>query len=229
MSIYTWIFTGLLIVDIVLYILSLVRQIKPLEKTARSLLIPLVAGIILSILTGYLPDSHHIIFIASLAFSSASLYMLATLSKNRFFKFAENFVFLFTNIFWLLLLTSVYRIYKVSNLLFLFTGVVFLAGFVVLCIFIKKQSPVKYASAFIQYLFAAFLAGTSFISLIFEKRAFALVMLTGSLVILCHVIFEIFERTRPFAISEKCEKIIITLLTVTAQSLMGLGAILMQI
>ena len=44
-----------------------------------------------------------------------------------------------------------------------------------------------------------------------------------------NVIFEIFQRTRPFAISAKLERIIVTILFVTAQALMGTGAVLMQV
>lgn len=229
MNIYTWIFTGLLVVDVVLYILSLIKGINPLEKVARSLLIPLVAGIILSILTGYLPDSHHIIFIATLAYGTACLFMLTTLKKNRFFKFAEHFLFLLTNIFWLLLISSVYRIYKVSPLLFILTGIVFIAGFVVTCVFIKQQPLYKYAAAIIQYFFTAVLSVTAFVCLLYEKRAFAVLIFTASLVIMCHVIFETFQRTRPFAINEKTERIFTTILSVTSQALIGVGAILMQI
>lgn len=229
MNIYTWIFTGLLLVDIFLYILSLIKGINPLEKVARSLLIPLVAGIILSILTGYLPDSHHIIFIATLAYGTACLFMLTTLKKNRFFMFAEHFLFLFTNIFWLLLISSVYRIYKVSLLLFILTGIVFIAGFVATCVFIKKQPLYKYAAAIIQYFFTAVLSVTAFVCLLYEKRAFAVLIFTASLVIMCHVIFETFQRTRPFAINEKTERIFTTILSVTSQALIGVGAILMQI
>lgn len=229
MNIYTWIFTGLLLVDIFLYIFSLIKGINPLEKVARSLLIPLVAGIILSILTGYLPDSHHIIFIAILAYGTACLFMLTTLKKNRFFKFAEHFLFLLTNIFWLLLISSVYRIYKVSPLLFILTGIVFIAGFVVTCVFIKQQPLYKYAAAIIQYFFTAVLSVTAFVCLLYEKRAFAVLIFTASLVIMCHVIFETFQRTRPFAINEKTERIFTTILSVTAQALIGVGAILMQI
>ena len=229
MNIYTWIFTGLLVVDVVLYILSLIKGINPLEKVARSLLIPLVAGIILSILTGYLPDSHHIIFIAILAYGTACLFMLTTLKKNRFFKFAEHFLFLLTNIFWLLLISSVYRIYKVSPLLFILTGIVFIAGFVVTCVFIKQQPLYKYAAAIIQYFFTAVLSVTAFVCLLYEKRAFAVLIFTASLVIMCHVIFETFQRTRPFAINEKTERIFTTILSVTSQALIGVGAILMQI
>ena len=46
---------------------------------------------------------------------------------------------------------------------------------------------------------------------------------------MCYVVFEIFQRTRPFAINEKTEKIIVTILTIAAQSLLGVGAILLQI
>ena len=80
-----------------------------------------------------------------------------------------------------------------------------------------------------QYTFAAVLCTTSLVSLIYEKRAFGILIFLGSLITVCHVVFEIFQRTRPFAISTKLERIIVTILFVTAQALMGAGAVLFQI
>ena len=229
MNVYAWIFTGLLVVTLVLYIVGLVQRIIPLEKTARSLFVPFTGGIIVSILTNYLPDSHHIIFFAAMAFTTATLCMLSTIKKNKFFKFSEHFLFLITETFWLRLISSVYRIFRVSNILYILTGIVFIAGFVVISVFIKKQSIQKYAAAIIQYFFASIVCTTSLVSLIYEKRAFGILIFLGSLFTICHVIFEIFQRTRPFAISAKLERIIVTILFVTAQALMGTGAILMQV
>ena len=229
MNIYTWIFIALISIDLLLYIIGLVQRIIPLEKTARSFFVPLTAGILISFLINYLPDSHHIIFIASMAFGAATLCMLSTLKKNKFFKFSEHFLFLLTEAFWLWLICSVYRIFKISNIIFILAGIVFIAGFIVICVFIKKQSVAKYTAAIIQYFFAAILCTTSLVSLIYEKRAFGILIFLGSLFTVCHVIFEIFQRTRPFAISAKLERIIVTILFVTAQALMGTGALLMQV
>ena len=230
MNTYTWIFTGLLVVDVILYIFGLIQRLRPLEKTARGLCIPFIAGIILSILYEFLPDSHHIILISSLAFSAASLFMVSTLNdKNRFVKFIEHFLFLLIEAFWFLLIASVYRIYKVPAIFFILAGIVFIAGFVVVCIFIKKQPVAKYLAAIIQYGASAIFCSTTLVSLIYEKRVFAILFFVGSLVTVCHVIFEIFQRTRPFAINEKTEKIFVTLFTVCAQALIGAGAILLQV
>ena len=216
--------------DAFLYIFGLVQRIRALEKTARGVFVPFMAGVILSILYEYLPDSHHIIFIASLAFVAASLFMVSTLNdKKKFVKFVEHLLFLLTEMFWFLLIVSVYRIYKVPVIFFILTGIVFIAGFVVICVFIKKQPIAKYLGAIIQYCASAVFCSTTLVSLIFEKRAFAILLFIGSLVSVCHVIFEIFQRTRPFAINEKTEKIIVTILTIGAQSLLGAGAILLQI
>ena len=229
MNVYAWIFTGLLVVTLVLYIVGLVQRIIPLENTARSLFIPFTGGLIISLLSNYLPDSHHIILIASMAFFAATLSMIFTLKKTKFSKFGEHFLFLLTNSFWLWLICSVYRIFKVSNILFILTGIVFAAGFIVISVFVKKQSLVKYVAAIIQYLFASIVCTTALVSLIYEKRAFGLLMFLGSLITLSHVVFETFQRTRPFAISSKVERIIVTILFVTAQALMGTGAVLMQV
>ena len=94
MNVYTWIFTGFTVVAVLLYIVGLAKRIKPLEKTARSLLIPFTAGIVLSILTAFLPDSYHIIVIASFAFTTATLYMLSTLKEKADFLSLPNASFL---------------------------------------------------------------------------------------------------------------------------------------
>ena len=216
--------------DAFLYIFGLVQRIRPLEMTARGVFLPFIAGVILSILYEYLPDSHHIIFIASLAYVAASLFMVSTLNdKKKFVKFVEHFLFLLTEMFWFLLIVSVYRIYKVPVIFFILTGIVFIAGFVVICVFIKKQPTAKYLGAIIQYCASAVFCSTTLVSLIFEKRVFAILLFIGSLVTVCHVVFEIFQRTRPFAINEKTEKVIVTILTIGAQALLGAGAILLQV
>ena len=230
MNTYTWIFTGVLVVDAFLYILGLVQRIKALEKSARGVFVPGIAGIILSILYEYLPDSHHIIFIASLGFGAAVLFMISTLNdKKKFVKFIEHFLFILTEIFWFLLIVSIYRIYKIPSIFFILAGIVFIAGFTVICIFIKKQAPSKYLGITIQYCVATIFCTTALINLAYEKRLSGVLIFTGALTIMCHVVFEIFQRTRPFAINEKTEKIIVTILTTGAQALLGAGAILLQV
>ena len=229
MNIYTWIFSGLLALAVLIYIIGLIQRIMPMEKAAYSVFMPFLASIILSLLTGFLPDSHHIIFISALAFTAATLFILTTLKKNKFFKFAGHFFFLITEVIWFLLIVSVYRIFKIPNIFFILAAIVFIAGFVVMCVFIKKQPLVKYTAAFIQYCFAAIFCTTALICLVYEKRVFGILIFLGTLTNLCNVIFETFQRTRPFNIREKTERVIVTILEVVTQALLGTGAILMQI
>lgn len=217
-------------IDLILYIVGLVQRIRALEKVARVLFVPFVAGIIHSILAVYLPDSYHILFISSFAFMAATAFMLLTLGdKNKFVKTLEEFFYVLTQILWLLLIVSVYRIFKVQEWLFIVSGTVYFAGFVVICIFIKKQAFTKYASALILYVVSTAFGMTTLISLVYEKRLFAVLMLLGTLVYMFGTVLIIFQKTRPFNISEKVEKLLITITTVCATALMGTGAILMQI
>ena len=229
MDIYTWIFSGLLVVALVIYIIGLIQRIIPMEKAAYSVFMPFLASIILSLLTGFLPDSHHIIFISALAFTAATIFMLTLLKKNKFFKFAQHFFFLVTEVFWFLLIVSVYRIFKIPNIFFILSAIIFVAGFVVMCIFIKKHSLAKYTAALIQYTFAAIFCTTALICLAYEKRAFGILFFIGTLTNLCNVLFETFQRTRPFNIREKTERVIVTILEVVTQALLGAGAVLMQV
>ena len=225
-----WIFTGLLIVNALLYIVGLAKKIKGLEKTCRVLFVPFIAGLIHSILAGYLPDSYHLIFTSSFAFVAASLFMLFTLGdKNRFLKTVEEFFYAVSQVCWFLLIASVYRIYRIPQWLFIIAGIVYFAGFIVICIFIKKQTFAKYASALLLYAFSTNLGITALLSIIYEKRLFAVILFLGSLVYMFGTVLIIFQKTRPFAISEKVEKILITITAVAASALMGTGAILMQV
>lgn len=230
MNIYTWIFAGLLGVDLILYIIGQVQRIRALEKVVRGLLVPFLAAIIHSILAVYLPDSYHIMFISSFAFFAAIIFMLCTLGdKNRFVKLTEEFFYVIAQCTWLLLIVSVYRIFKVPQWLFIISGVVYFAGFIVICIFIKKQSFAKYASALILYAVSTAFGITTLVSLIYEKRLFAVLMLLGTLVYMFGTVFIIFQKTRPFDITEKVEKLLFTITVVTANALTGAGAILMQV
>ena len=230
MNVYTWIFTGLLGVSLLLYIIGQVQRIGALEKTARALFVPFSGSLILSILTSYLPDSYHIMFISAFAFVAAIIFMLFTLKdKNRFIKAAENFFYIVNQVLWLLLIVSVYRIFKIPQWLFIITGTLYFAGFVVILIFIKKQNFLKYVSSFILYVFSTAIGITTLISLIYEKRLFAVMMLLSSLVFMFGTVLTIFQKTHPFAITEKTEKFLITITVVTANALFGVGALLMQI
>ena len=156
--------------------------------------------------------------------------MLLTLGdKNKFIKSTEEFFYVLTQLFWLLLIISVYRIFNVPQWLFIISGAVYFAGFIVICIFIKKQSFAKYASAIILYVISTALGITSLVSLIYEKRLFALLMFLGTLVFMAGTVLTIFQKTRPFEISEKVEKLLITITVVLANALTGAGAILMQL
>ena len=230
MNVYTWIFTGLLGAVLILYIVGLVQRIQPLEKTARCLFIPFAGSLILSILTSYLPDSYHIMFLSVFAFGASAIFMLFTLGdKNKFIKAVEEFFYVLTQMLWLLLIISVYRIFKVNQIFFIISGIVYLAGFIVICIFIKKQPLSKYTAAFLLYAFSTVLGVTAFISLIYEKRLFAVMMFISSLVFMFGTVLTIFQKARPFAISAKTEKLLITITVVAANALCGVGALLMQV
>ena len=230
MNTTSWIFVGLLSVTLILYILGFVKGINPLEKTVRVLFVPFIAGLIISILTLYLPDAHHIITISSISFGVAAIHMLFTLgSKNAFLKAMEEIFYALLQTFWIYLILSVYRIYRISQLIFILSGIVYLAGFVVISVFIKKQSFVKYASSIIQYAFSVIFGITTFICMIYEKRLFGIIMFIASLVFMFGTVIIIFQKTRPFAISEKTEKLLITITAICSNALMGAGAILMQI
>ena len=230
MNIYTWIFAGLLGVDLILYIVGMVKKINTLEKVARVLFMPFTVGIIHSILAAYLPDSYHIMFISSFAFGTAVIFMLLTLAdKKQFVRKTKEFLYGITQVIWLLLIVSVFRIYRIPQWLFIISGTVYFAGFVVICIFIKKQSFARYFSAILMYLFSTALGITTLVSLIYEKRLFAVLMFISSLVYMFGTVLIIFQKNRPFAISEKTESLLITITVVASSALTGAGAILMQI
>ena len=229
MNVYTWIFTGLLVADIVIFIVGIIKNIALMEKIAGCFLIPFAAGIIISILTEFLPDSHHIIFISSFAFLFASLCVASVFGKKNVFKYLCKLFFVLAVCIWTMLIVSVYRIYRIPDFVFIISGAVYLAGLIVICFFIKKQRLYKYASALVKYAAASFLSFTSFISLVYEKRLYAGLMFTGSLATLFLCVLMIFQDTRPFAISAKTEKLIFTLSAVTSAVFLGTGALLMQV
>lgn len=230
MNIYTWIFTGLLSIDIVLYIVAMLKKLGVLEKVARSLVIPFMGGLIHSILAGYLPDSYHILLTSAIAFVAALIYILLMISdKNKFIKMGQEFLYEAIQIIWLMLIISVYRIYRVPQWLFILAGTFYFAGLVIICIFIKKQSFTKYFAALFMYIVSTTLGITSLVSLIYEKRIFSVMMFISSLVFMFGTVFTIFQKTRPFDITEKTEKLLATITVVTANALFGVGALLMQI
>ena len=221
---------GLLAVNLLLYIFGLGKNIFALEKTTRSLFIPFTTGLIVSILTLYLPDSHHLIAESALSFGVAEIFMLLTLlDKNKFIKATEEFFYALLQTMWISIILSVYRIYRISHLLFIIAGSVYLAGFIVLCIFIKRQTFIKYASVFVQYAFSVIFGFTTLVCLIYEQRLFGIIMFISSLTFMFGTILIIFQKNKPLRINEKTEKFIMTITVISSNALMGAGAILMQI
>jgi len=228
MNAYIWTFSALLALNLILYIIGLVQRLNVMEKIARSFFIPFASGILLSTMTAYLPDSYHILLVFSIAAAFYTLSLLCTIGdKKAFFKHAEIFFFTAASVFWSSLLFSVYRIHKVHQLVFIVIGIVYLAGFITICIFIKKQKFTSYLSAILQYAINSFLSITTFISLIYEKRLFGLFIFIGSLCAMFYSVFQIFQKTRPFDLSYRKEKIILTMTTLATCLFMGTGALLM--
>ena len=228
MNAFLWTFTGLLVVVLILYIIAQVKNIVVMEKITRCFFVPFASGILFPLMAGYLPDSYHIILIFALAVFAYSLAVICTLSdKKPFIRNIEGFLVAAASIFWTSLLFSVYRIHKVGQVLFIILGIIYLAGFITICIFIKKQSFAKYLSAIIQYAINSFLSITAFFSLVYERRLFGFIMFIGTLSAMFYTVFQIFQKTRPFDISEKTEKIILTMVTLGTCIFMGTGALLM--
>lgn len=182
MNNFSWIFTGLFIVSLTLYIIFYFNKKVILTKAFACAPIPIMAGTTVSVLINYIPDSIHIIFFLILSFvlcttgkilqelSEKNLFL--TIGKAMYGLSAGVFIFLFSSIFYLNHISQWFAIPAIA------VSAAITAG---LSLFIKHQKPVFYITCgFIELVLTHF-SYVSLLTLIFDFRIYSILLFCGAI------------------------------------------------
>ena len=179
MTVANWIFLGLIIIALGLWIISIIKHKDILQKTCECLIIPLTATLIIMWLTKSLPDSFHIIVITALAFTLISISaVFLAFEKIRTLRLAGRITSVANILCWCVLYEPIFRIHAVPAWLWILCSCVYGAAIITCCALSGKQRILFYLTFAVSFAVAAFLHFCALIFLCYERTS-ASVMLFG--------------------------------------------------
>lgn len=223
-----WIFLGLLVVSLFLFILGTIKNWGILIKISRIFILPFSCVIILLHLKDFFPDSKHIFFLTTIALIFISLCELCFSFENlKFFRYFGRFLFLLSNAAWIELFISTFYIYRPAQWMNILFGSIYFVILVLLLIICGKNKIGTYFSILIGYASVILLNYSAIITWIFSKREYAAFLTAGTTILLLSFIFYEKQKTKPWKINDRIELIIRTLLITYAQALITASTIFM--
>lgn len=194
MNIFSWIFSGLFLVSLALYIVFYIKNNNLLSKIFACASIPLMAMTTVAILFKFKPDSIHIIIFVILSFifcttgkilqevSDKNIFLLA--GKGLFGLSAGLYIFLFSSIFYL------HHISQWFTILTIFIAI----GFTVaLILIIKHQEPVFYVICGFLELSLTLFTYISLLTLIFDCRIYSILLFCGAVLSQAYTTFHLLD------------------------------------
>ncbi len=228
MELISWIFLGLLVVSLFLFILGSIKNWGIMIKVSRIFILPFSCVIILLLLKDFFPDSKHIFFLTSIALGLISLCELCFSFENlKFFKYFGRFLFLLSNAVWIELFISTFYIYRPAQWMNIVFGCIYFVILVLLLIICGKNKIGTYLSILIGYASLILLNYSAIITWIFSKREYAAFLTAGTTILLLSFILYEKQKTKPWKINARIELIIRTLLVTCAQALITASTIFM--
>lgn len=223
-----WIFSGLISLAIILYLVGLFKNIVVMEKISRALILPFVTYVILTLLKRYLPDSHHIIMISGISLLIFSFTMIfSVFTESKILNALMVFLFEAGILSWESLCLPIFRIARISDFTIILSSAIFLIAFILICILLGKQKFSTGCSVLILISPTVFFLFTATISLIYEKRIFNILLVSGAVISLAEALFFIFQKLKPFNINRRTENLINSIFVISSQALIGSSAIMM--
>lgn len=231
MTFTDWFLLGFFVLSVLIYIISNVKKIKYLDGICGLFFIPTSCFFIIRLLNNYLPDSRHIIFISTIAIIFISLRELLIWFKiprlQKIFTIIEEFLYI-ANIFtWIQLYKTTFYIYRTNGLCTLIVIVLFVFLFGFMCLMIGKNNFKYSLKALISFFLIGYLNYCAIISYINCHDIYAIILIIGTLLLLCDVIFFSIQTIKPFEINIKLEKIIRVILITSSQFLITTSGLLM--
>lgn len=224
MFILNWIFLGLSAFSLLLYIISLLKNIDTLQKISSIMMITFFGILNIAFLANKLPDTYNTLITTIITYS----ILITTIALDAFLKtkYIDNIkysFFLITTLTWISLYNSVFYIFRISNVLIIFMILVYISLFIFTCIKIGKQKSHFYFYSLIELLPCYFLNFTSVISLLYGKTLNSLVLFLGTSTNVALVLFYIFNIKKSY----KHERMIKYLSLLAAQLLISYSNVIL--
>lgn len=218
------IFSGFLLIDLVVYLVSFFKNKNLSEKISLFIFLPLTYGITIPFFKASLPDSMNTMIFSSIAVLFASLIPLLRTIKFKSNTRLVKLSLLLSLFFWFLLYQSSFYLYRMP----VFAGLIVLAVFLgVFVFFLFKLHINKIHEGFTFFVILGVSFAVVFISLttlLFSKNLSGILCFSGA------VILSVYAVSRK--ISEKkvtrFSPMINNLLLFTGTSLLSASAVLLQ-
>ena len=228
METLTWIFTGLLVISLFFFILSMIKNWSVVNKISRIFILPFVSGIILMFLKQQLPAAAHILFLSVLALGICCIgEIFLTFENQKILVIIGRLIFLLGLFPWIELYFSTFFIYKLRTWMIITASMIYFAILVTTLILSGKNNIGTYLGIIIAIAETAFFNFCSVISMGYDLRLNYILLMAGTTVLLMGVIFYIKQNTKAFKINKNLEIILRLLFITTAQSLIAVSGILM--
>lgn len=229
MNILSGILLCLLAASIGLYVLSFFKNLSFVTGITSVLLIPLSCFPIIIGLNNYLPDSHHIKFLSTIAIiliSVSEFFIYFNITK--WMKITGEILYIFSLLGWIQLYKTTFYLFRISTSSIITEVVILSILLLILLIYIRKQDTLFYILKISEFAGLGLLNFSSIITMshISGKLYPVTFFIATVLFILEYIIFTI-QTTRPVEINRKIERGVRTGLITFAQILMTLTGLLM--
>lgn len=225
MNVMIWVSLGLFLISLLLCAIFFKKQMIIQCKITTALVMPLLAALSISALCLSLPDSSHIILLSSLAylFCSTSV-ILFYFDKKTKYRIAARILYLATILSWFTLFGTTFYIYRTPLLLIIIAAAIYLALFVLTCIFLGKQQLSRYFWTFISLCLCTILHFSAVVTLVSGRTLYSIFLFLGTTTIFGLVIYYLIAYKKEMG---KNNRLIQISLMILSQLLISLSCFLM--
>lgn len=224
MSIFSWIFLGLICINIGLFIFSYIKNLNLFNKITAALFLPLIFANLLPYYIDFLPDSQNLLINSIIAISCYFVAELLFFDKKIFHDISQILFFIGTFVY-LQLYSSTFYIYAIPQWIIITSTIVFLLIFVLILFLIKTTSIKSIVGIFLNYICLSIFIFSAFITLINDAKLYSLFLFIGTLFLLArYVIYKITTKRNVYF----CKELTLPVLMTISQLFILIAGILMQ-
>lgn len=205
---------------------STFKKIKIISTIFCSLILPLIIVFSIKILRTFLPDSIHLLFITTVALSTACLSQILDIFRNKkIIKFISDLFFILSNITWIFLYVQEFYIYKPQQWISIIFTIFSICLYILIHFFAGKNSLNNKILNTISFILATCILFISLTTAIYSKRLYSIPFIFGALTLLVLWCIKIFANKHNH--QKKWEEILCYLLLISSQFLFSFTNILM--
>lgn len=185
MNICSWIFLGLFVVSLSLYLVFYTKKFEIAKRVFVSLLVPELTVLCASILINSLPDSFHVlmvlIFSCLLMGASIIFFIFETSKKARIY---ARLCFLIYGLIWSELFSSIFYFYHIPAWITVLASLIYILIYLVSMFFMGKQNFNYYLWNFVFFAVNGFFNFCSLLTLVYEPVWYSIFLFLSSLCII---------------------------------------------